>query len=483
MTCGKNQNNKAVEEFIVVSPAPIETAVKLSSIYKVMATKEKERARDLFNISEFCEAMAVELLALAAQTHNPALLLKAQDSRGRPFIDVLIENEQKAVVSHASVQRYLTEVWSGGIHWGLGKFALFFLLVFFCPPAWIFFSLPFSFRVSEAPIIKFICHLVSHIYFTILLVMETLCVVQYIYEISSPWPLLNDWLLLLWLSGMLVAELSTLGGRSGLGFVRLVELMLSAGGVLLHAAAFIYPYYVADWSQLTSDDLILKAQLKSQQSLLYLRNQMFAFTLLFGFVQYLEFLTVHHLFGPWAIIIRDLMYDLARFLVILFLFMSGFTLHISSIFQPAYAPVEEDSRDLMKLASPAETIQMLYFALFGLVDPTNMPPLHLVPESGQTLLKTVFGIYLMVIIIVLINLLIAMMSDTYQRIQAQSDVEWKFGRAKLIRQMNKKSATPPPINMFTKFFMLLRVAYNNRCKLNYISVFIANQKRSCHFAC
>lgn len=64
----------------------------------------------------------------------------------------------------------------------------------------------------------------------------------------------------------------------------------------------------------------------------------------------------------------------------------------------------------------------------------------------------------------MINLLIAMMSDTYQRIQAQSDKEWKFGRAILIRQMNKRSATPSPINMLTKLYIVIKVAYWNRCK-------------------
>uniref|UniRef100_A0A915DMP6 Uncharacterized protein n=1 Tax=Ditylenchus dipsaci TaxID=166011 RepID=A0A915DMP6_9BILA len=53
------------------------------------------------------------------------------------------------------------------------------------------------------------------------------------------------------------------------------------------------------------------------RTMLYLKNQLLAFALLFAFVEFLDFLTVHHLFGPWAIIIRDLMYDLTRFLVIL----------------------------------------------------------------------------------------------------------------------------------------------------------------------
>ena len=58
------------------------------------------------------------------------------------------------------------------------------------------------------------------------------------------------------------------------------------------------------------------------------------------------------------------------------------------------------------------------------------------------------GVYMTVTLIVLINLLIAMMSNTYQRIEAQSDIEWKFGRAKLIRNMNRTLSTPSPINLF-----------------------------------
>jgi len=66
--------------------------------------------------------------------------------------------------------------------------------------------------------------------------------------------------------------------------------------------------------------------------------------------------------------------------------------------------------------------------------------------------------------IVLINLLIAMMSATYERIQAQSDIEWKFGRAKLIRQMNKISAIPAPVIMLSQLVTLIKVAIKHRCE-------------------
>lgn len=48
MVCGKGSNdNQPLQEFILQSPAPIDTAVKLSSLYREMSEKEKERAKDL----------------------------------------------------------------------------------------------------------------------------------------------------------------------------------------------------------------------------------------------------------------------------------------------------------------------------------------------------------------------------------------------------------------------------------------------------
>ena len=56
------------------------------------------------------------------------------------------------------------------------------------------------------------------------------------------------------------------------------------------------------------------------------------------------------------------------------------------------------------------------------------------------------------------------MSDTYQRIQMQSDIEWKFGRAKLIRNMKRSTTTPSPLNLVTKLFSYIRVLYKAKFK-------------------
>lgn len=109
----------------------------------------------------------------------------------------------------------------------------------------------------------------------------------------------------------------------------------------------------------------------------------------------------------------------------------------------------------------------------------NMTPRN--PAYLSYLFQLVFGLYMLVTTVVLINLLIAMMSDTYQRIQViwsylfpgcqllwwplqqQSDVEWKFGLAKLIRSMHRTDMSPSPINLVTTWLVyIFRVCKRGR---------------------
>ena len=67
------------------------------------------------------------------------------------------------------------------------------------------------------------------------------------------------------------------------------------------------------------------------------------------------------------------------------------------------------------------TSSILFLCLFSYSDKDmNMTPGN--PPSLSYLYQLVFGLYMLVTTVVLINLLIAMMSDTYQRIQ----VTWNF---------------------------------------------------------
>lgn len=442
MVCSNQNESESVMDFILQCPAPIYAAAKLAKHYRNESTREKERARDLLAAGDVCENIASELLSLAC-ADSAEKLLTAIDDRDVPFLDYLIECEQKACVSHPSVQVYLGDVWRGDFQWDDWKYFLLFTLCLICPPLWAFLCLPWNDRYHKIPIIKFICHLISHFYLIAL----------FSFTVVVPWeeltgttlvPQWYEWLLLIWLSGLLLSQLTDPHDRAGLGWIPIIVLFLSTIGILLHLAAFGF-----------QDD--------NRIDIIYARNQFFAISMMLCFAQLLDFLSFHHLFGPWGVIIRDLMYDLVRFLVILSIFMVGFTAHLAAVYRPMRQTgtgngLQDTKVDFLRC------FELLFFSLFGLTEVDKLENLAEKDSTTSTLAKATFGIYNVITIIVLINLLIAMMSDTYQRIQMQSDLEWKFGRAKLIRNMKRSTTTPSPLNLVTKLFSYLRLMYKLKMK-------------------
>ena len=86
--------------------------------------------------------------------------------------------------------------------------------------------------------------------------------------------------------------------------------------------------------------------------ILFSRNNFFAVGLLLASVQILDFLTFHHLFGPWSVIIGRLMVDLGKFLVILSIFLFGFSMYISAIYNPVRPIYTEDGEGLIGSGYP-----------------------------------------------------------------------------------------------------------------------------------
>lgn len=89
--------------------------------------------------------------------------------------------------------------------------------------------------------------------------------------------------------------------------------------------------------------------------------------------------------------------------------------------------------------NPFKAVELLFFAIFGQTpwDQFRIIRQNMQPDWTINGFKVLYGFYMLVTVVVLINLLIAMMSDTYQKIQAQSDIEWKYGLSKLIRNMHR----------------------------------------------
>ncbi len=467
--CGKNIDNEPIDEFVLSSPAPVDVAAKLSAFLVFVSTKEKERAKDLLAASEHCSAMATELLALAAGIESAQKVLGAIDRKGIEFLNVLIECEQKEVVAHTVVQRYLQEIWVGQlVEWADWQLMIAFFLCVFVPPVWIIISLPFGPSTNKIPIVRFMSYLTSHIHLLTLLSLTAATPIVPILPIrTSMAPLWFEYMLVAWIAGLLIAEIANPSDKSGLGVFRVGVLVFSHMAMMVHFSAF----FVANESCGTT---------------LYIRDQLYGLAILCACIQILDFLSFHYLFGPWAIIIGNLMKDLARFLAVLMIFMVGFSLVMVSLNHPLHERREQEPGENIPssltggtesgiLLTPIDAFEMLFFAMFGLADWNDLK-IEVLGQPNWTivLFKIFLAVYLLVSVIVLINLLIAMMSDTYQRIEQQSDIEWKYGLAKLIRNMQTTSATASPLNLFVDWgawlYKQIKIARQPKNKLKWDQV-------------
>lgn len=287
----------------------------------------------MVNASKHCEGMAAELLALASGSESAGKVLRSVDRRSIQFLDVLIENEQKEVIAHTAVQRYLQELWVGNLTWANWKLLLLFVVFLICPPVWIIFSLPLGHKYHKIPIIKFMSYLTSHIYLMILLCLTSITPIYSIFRFNF-FPYWYEWILLAWLVGLIISEITNPSDKAGLGWVKVAVLFFCILGVILHGVGF---FVGREW----------------HGHIFYLRNQLFAVGILLAFVQVLDFLSFHYLFGPWAIIIGNLMKDLARFLAVLAIFMLGFSMIMASLNQPFHKRTIDTNRTTITNGLPS----------------------------------------------------------------------------------------------------------------------------------
>ena len=179
-------------------------------------------------------------------------------------------------------------------------------------------------------------YLTSHIYLMCHLMIVG---ITPLYPVVRPslLPYWYEWGLLVWLSGLLLFELTNPSDKSGLGSIKILVLLFGVVGVGCHVAGMVF------------------VERQFWPTLMYVRNQFFALSFLLACVQILDFLSFHHLFGPWAIIIGDLLKDLARFLAVLAIFVFGFSMHIVALNQSFHNLTPEELRGLNRKVNGAES--------------------------------------------------------------------------------------------------------------------------------
>jgi transient receptor potential cation channel subfamily C len=205
-----------------------------------------------------------------------------------------------------------------------------------------------------------------------------------------------------------------------------------------------------------------------------LAEAMFCAGMIASYMKVVHILSINPYLGPLQIALGKMVLDIMKWMFLFLLVVFAFGCGINQLLwyysdlerQQCYSlpggePDWEDEEDACgswrRFANLWETSQSLFWASFGLVD-LEVFDLEGIGEFTRFWGLLMFGSYSVCNIIVLLNMLIAMMSNSYQIIYEKSDTEWKFSRSKLwISYFEPGSTVPPPFNLIPTPKSILKI--------------------------
>ncbi|XP_022103605.1 short transient receptor potential channel 3-like isoform X1 [Acanthaster planci] len=188
-----------------------------------------------------------------------------------------------------------------------------------------------------------------------------------------------------------------------------------------------------------------------------LAEALFAIANVLSFSRMSYVLPVSEFLGPLQISLGRMLGDIVRFAVVFGVVFMAFFCSLYNLYW-SYDPMEGSDDCATKagfgFGTFDHTFLTLFWALFGLAQPDdpNIPNSKAYGQNGHQLTAFVgtllFSVYFVVMGLVMLNMLIAMMSNSFQEIESDQDVEWKFARSQLWLSYFERGATLPiPFNL------------------------------------
>uniref|UniRef100_A0ABM5FVN6 Short transient receptor potential channel 2-like n=1 Tax=Pogona vitticeps TaxID=103695 RepID=A0ABM5FVN6_9SAUR len=305
-------------------------------------------------------------------------------------------------------------------------------------------------KMLKIPVIKFLLHAASYVWFLVFLLVESL-VLEHKHEIfkgrnQSLW---ETSLHMIWVAGFFWFECKEVwieGLRSYLldwwNFLDIVILSMYLASFVLRVLVFLkgrfscldegaaspecYYYTAAERQEWRTEDPQFMAEV------------LFAVTSMLSFTRLAYILPAHETLGTLQISIGKMIDDMIRFMFIMMIILTAFLCGMNNI----YVHYQESER----LGSFNETFQFLFWTMLGMEehDVVDMPQFFLAELVGRVL----YGAFTIVMVVVLLNMLIAMITNSFQKIENDADVEWKFARSKLYLSYFREGLTlPVPFNV------------------------------------
>ncbi|XP_050397743.2 short transient receptor potential channel 7 isoform X2 [Patella vulgata] len=199
----------------------------------------------------------------------------------------------------------------------------------------------------------------------------------------------------------------------------------------------------------------------------------FAVANVISFTRVSYLLPANELFGPMQISLARMITDIMKFFVVFLVLFIAFMVGLHNLYW--YYPknvrkeVELIPNNITTVAEenfgiPDITFRTVFWSMLGRGEPTAVELGEFNNHFTQNVGYWLYGAYNVAIVIVLLNMLIAMMTRSFEIIQEMADTEWKFARSKMYMEYIKGECTlPVPFNIFPtpkSIYYLFRFFFN-----------------------
>uniref|UniRef100_A0AAY4E8N4 Transient receptor ion channel domain-containing protein n=1 Tax=Denticeps clupeoides TaxID=299321 RepID=A0AAY4E8N4_9TELE len=444
------------------SEDPVLTALELSNELAKLANIEKEFKNDYRKLSMQCKDFVVGVLDLCRDTEE---------------VEAILNGDISAELEEGQHHRSLLSRVKLAIKYEVKKLG----------------------KILRSPFMKFVAHAASFIIFLGLLVfnasdrfdgistMPNVTVTDHplqIFRVKTTRFTWTEILIMVWVTGMMWSECKELWTEGPREYILQLWNVLDFGMLSIFIASFtarFFAFLQAMKAQEYVDEKIHVADLSlvtlppDIRYFTYARDKwlpsdpqlisegLYAIAVVLSFSRIAYILPANESFGPLQISLGRTVKDIFKFMVLFIMvflaFMIGmfilYSYYLGAKVNPAFTTVEE-------------SFKTLFWSIFGLSEVSSVV-LKYDHKFIENIGYVLYGIYNVTMVVVLLNMLIAMINSSYQEIEDDSDVEWKFARSKLwLYYFDNGKTLPPPFSVVPSpksfFYFIRRLIGLLRCR-------------------
>ncbi|KAL3314587.1 hypothetical protein Ciccas_006795 [Cichlidogyrus casuarinus] len=485
------------------SKDPILTAFELSWELKRLGRLENEFKNDYEELTQKCQKFAVALLSETRSSAELTVVLNHDTWQGGVGVHVnaakrvhhgddaetmklarlklAIKYKQKEFVAHPHCQQLLASIWYEGLPGFrrkpmLSQLTTMLTLCCMFPVISTFYILAPNSKTGsmlKKPFIKFLCQSSSYLCFIGLLTLVALRIEELLFDTienrvmqRGPLPSFTEALIMLFVFGFVYQDMKkiwTWGIRTYvLNRWHLLDFVTNSLYIATIGVRF------AAWLrvQLYDEIAVMDRERWDPYDPMLISECLFAAANILSTLKLIYTFTVSPQLGPLQISLARMINDIVKFFCVYTLVLVAFAFGMNQLYwfyannrrihcKDVHFTLEDGPKDVYDYCTTRgqyytnlwEISQTLYWSAYGLIDLTNMN-LEYPHVFTEFVGKLTFGVYSIIAFIVLLNMLIAMMNDSYQRIAEKADVEWKFARSKLwISYFADGNSLPVPFNL------------------------------------